>query len=80
MRTIRVQAKDDNGEPVDLSTGVPLERVEDDRHFADSLAFTVACGLLYCSDWIPGSLHDPVITVDDREIDVDFFLDEKGRI
>ena len=64
MATIRVTVMDDDGNRHDFEESVGSE-VNDD------LVYTIACGLLYQSDWIPGSLRNPVITVDGREIETE---------
>lgn len=73
MSTIRVTVMDESIERHDFeeSVSVPfLERVADDREYHDGLVYTIACGLLYRAGLIPGSLHNPVITVDGREIEI----------
>lgn len=70
MATIKIKATAENGDIHEWVEMVPhLEHVSDDREYHDNLVHTIACGLLYRSDWCPGSLSGVVITVDDREID-----------
>lgn len=70
MATIRITVKDENDETHNYEESIPLlEKVADDREYHDGLVHTIACGLLFRSDWCPDSLHDVVITVDGRVID-----------
>lgn len=72
MATIKVTVRDENDETHKYEESVPfLEQVADDREYHDNLVHTIACGLLYRSDWCPGSLCNVVITVGDRVIDFD---------